>query len=69
MPESKLADYNTARPHSSLSYRAPEEFATEIGSEEGCGQDARFRTKNNIILTRECQVLFPSCQISCDGTC
>ena len=32
-------EYNQERPHSSLGYRTPEEFAREVGGEKGCGKD------------------------------
>ena len=38
-------DYNTVRPHSSLGYLTPEEFAAEIGGEKGCGKAAPWKTK------------------------
>jgi putative transposase len=38
-------DYNTVRPHSSLGYRTPEEFAAEIGGGKGCGKAAPWKTK------------------------
>ena len=34
-------EYNEERPHSSLGYRTPMQFAREIGGQEGCGKDAR----------------------------
>jgi hypothetical protein len=40
-------EYNEERPHSSLGYRTPEEFAREIGGERGCGKDAAWKSKNN----------------------
>ena len=39
-------EYNEERPHSSLGYRTPEEFAREAGGEEGCGTDAPWKTLN-----------------------
>jgi putative transposase len=33
-------DYRTVRPHSSLAYRTPAEFAA-IGGGQGCGKDAQ----------------------------
>jgi len=39
-------DYNTARPHSSLGYRTPEEFAVEMGGEKGCGKAAPRKTES-----------------------
>ena len=35
-------EYNQERPHSSLGYRTPEEFAREVGGEKGCGKDGGF---------------------------
>jgi putative transposase len=32
-------EYNRERPHSSLGYRTPEEFAREVGGGNGCGKD------------------------------
>ncbi len=40
-------EYNQERPHSSLGYRTPEEFAREIGGEKGCGKDGGFATLEN----------------------
>jgi putative transposase len=37
-------DYNTERPHSSLGYRTPAEFAAEVGGEKGCGKDAPWKS-------------------------
>jgi putative transposase len=34
------SEYNQQRPHSSLGYRTPEEFAREASSEKGCGKAA-----------------------------
>jgi hypothetical protein len=36
--EAWRVDYNTARPHSSLGYRTPEEYAGDMGGEKGCGK-------------------------------
>jgi len=44
--EAWRVDYNTARPHSSLGYRTPEEFAAEVGGEKGCGKAAPRKTKD-----------------------
>ena len=33
-------EYNEERPHSSLGYRTPEEYAREVGGEKGCGKAA-----------------------------
>jgi putative transposase len=32
-------EYNQERPHSSLGYRTPQEFACEMGDAKGCGKD------------------------------
>jgi putative transposase len=40
-------EYNQERPHSSLGYRTPEEFAREVGGEKGCGKGAAWKSKNN----------------------
>jgi putative transposase len=40
-------EYNEERPHSSLGYRTPEEFAREAGGEKGCGKGAEWKSKNN----------------------
>jgi putative transposase len=40
-------DYNEERPHSSLGYRTPAEFAREVGGEKGCGKDGGFATLEN----------------------
>jgi len=45
--EAWRVDYNTARPHSSLGYRTPEEFAREAGGEKGCGKAAAWKSKSN----------------------
>jgi putative transposase len=43
--EAWRVDYNTARPHSSLGYRTPAEFAAEMGGgETGCGKDAAWKS-------------------------
>jgi integrase-like protein len=41
---------NQERPQSTLGYRTPEEFAREVGSEEGCGKDGGFVTLENAPL-------------------
>jgi len=41
--EAWRVDYNTVRPHSSLGYRTPEEFAAA----KGCGKDGGFATLEN----------------------
>jgi putative transposase len=38
-------EYNEERPHSSLGYRTPEEFAREVGGEKGCGKAAPRKTE------------------------
>jgi putative transposase len=45
--EAWRVDYNTVRPHSSLGYRTPAEFAAEIGGEKGCGKDAPRKSTNH----------------------
>jgi putative transposase len=40
-------EYNRERPHSSLGYRTPEEFAPESGGEPGCGKDGGLATLEN----------------------
>jgi hypothetical protein len=40
-------EYNEERPHSSLGYPTPEEFAREVGVEKGCGKGAAWKSKNN----------------------
>ena len=40
-------DYNEERPHSSLGYRTPKEFARELGAENGCGKDGGFAPLEN----------------------
>ena len=40
-------EYNEERPHSSLGYRTPEEFAREAGGEKGCGKDAAWKSKGS----------------------
>ncbi len=45
--ENWRVDYNTVRPHSSLGYRTPAEFAAEIGGEKGCGKDGGSATLEN----------------------
>ncbi len=35
-------EYNQERPHCSLGYRTPEEFAHGMGRENGCGKDGGF---------------------------
>jgi putative transposase len=36
-------DYNQVRPHSSLGYQTPEEFAAKMASATGCGKDAPWK--------------------------
>jgi putative transposase len=38
------SEYNQERPHSSLGYRTPEEFARELGGEKGCGKAAAWKS-------------------------
>ena len=40
-------EYNQERPHSSLGYRTPEEFAREMRDEKGCGKDGGSATLEN----------------------
>jgi putative transposase len=40
-------EYNRERPHSSLGYRTPEEFARESGGEKGYGKDGGFAPSEN----------------------
>ncbi len=40
-------EYNQERPHSSLGYRTPDEFAREVGGGKGCGKDGGFATLEN----------------------
>jgi len=40
-------EYNQERPHSSLGYRTPEEFARAMGGEKGCGKDGGFALLEN----------------------
>ncbi len=40
-------EYNQERPHSSLGYRTPEEFAREMSSPKGCGKDGGSATLEN----------------------
>ena len=40
-------EYNQERPHSSLGYRTPEEFAREAGGEKGCGKGGGFAPLEN----------------------
>jgi len=39
-------EYNEERPHSSLGYRTPAEFAAIPRTEESCGKDARWKSLN-----------------------
>jgi putative transposase len=41
------AEYNQERPHSSLGYQTPEEFAREMRGAKGCGKDGGFATLEN----------------------
>jgi hypothetical protein len=45
--EAWRVDYNTVRPHSSLGYRTPAEFAAEIAGEQGCGKAAAWKSTNH----------------------
>lgn len=36
-------DYNQVRPHSSLGYQTPEEFAAKMAAAPGCGKDAPWK--------------------------
>ena len=40
-------EYNEERPHSSLGYRTPEEFAREVSGEKGCGKAAAWKSESN----------------------
>ena len=40
-------EYNQERPHSSLGYRTPAEFAREVGGQDGCGKDGGFAPLEN----------------------
>jgi putative transposase len=40
-------EYNEERPHSSLGYRTPAEFARIAGEEKGCGKAAAWKSKGN----------------------
>jgi len=44
--EGRRVDYHTVRPHSSLDYRTPADFAAEIGGEKGCGKSAAWKSTN-----------------------
>lgn len=45
--EAWRVDYNTARPHSSLGYRTPAEFAAGMDGETGCGKAAPWKSTNH----------------------
>jgi hypothetical protein len=40
-------EYNEERPHSSLGYRTPAEFAREMDARQGYGKDAAWKIKNS----------------------
>jgi hypothetical protein len=40
-------EYNEERPHSSLDYRTPAEFAAALRTEESCGKDAPRKSLNS----------------------
>jgi putative transposase len=40
-------EYNEERPHSSLGYRTPAQFAREVGGEKRCGKDGGFAPLEN----------------------
>jgi hypothetical protein len=42
-------EYNRERPHSSLSYRTPEEFAHESGGQKGRGKDGGCAPLENAV--------------------
>ena len=44
-------EYNEERPHSSLGYRTPAEFALELGGEQGCGKAAAGKTEGRFSPT------------------
>ena len=44
-------EYNQERPHSSLGYRTPEEFAREKGGAQGCGKDGGDHCTNETSAT------------------
>lgn len=46
-------EYNEERPHSSLAYRTPAEFAAAMRSEEGRGKDGGFATLDPGALHRD----------------
>ena len=39
-------DYNQVRPHSSLGYQTPEEFAAKMAAAQGCGKDVPRRQRS-----------------------
>ena len=43
-------EYNQERPHSSLGYRTPEEFASGVGGEKGYGKGAAWKSKSNFSI-------------------
>ena len=44
-------EYNEERPHSSLGYRTPTEFAAEMGAEKSCGRGAPWKPLENAVPT------------------
>ena len=44
-------EYNEQRPHSSLGYRTPAEFAAEVGREKGCGKAAPWKSQTEDFST------------------
>ena len=46
--EAWLIDYNQVRPHSSLGYQTPEEFAAKMAAPGGRGKDAQPRRRASL---------------------
>jgi putative transposase len=44
-------EYNEERPHSSLGYRTPAEFAAALRTKESCGKDARWESRGSDFST------------------